>query len=123
MRALSFVSDGEAAVAEEPGDRPFDLPAVPTEAFAGLDAGPRDARDEPALARPGQVFGGEVRLIGTWVGRWSVQAGAGRDRTAGMPRMSGLRARLSCMFAPDTATASGMPWASDGTCSLLPFLP
>jgi hypothetical protein len=37
--------------------------------------------------------------------------------------MSGLRARLSCMFAPDTATASGMPWASDSTCSLLPFLP
>jgi hypothetical protein len=64
VRALSFVSDGEAAVAEEPSDRPFDLPAVPTEAFAGLDAGPRDARDEPALAQPGQVFGGEVRLIG-----------------------------------------------------------
>jgi hypothetical protein len=62
--ALSLVSHGESAVAEQPGDRPFDLPAVPTEAFAGLDAGPRDARDEPALAQPGQVFGGEVRLIG-----------------------------------------------------------
>lgn len=37
--------------------------------------------------------------------------------------MSGLRARLSSMFAPDTATASGRPWASDSTCSLLPFLP
>lgn len=49
--------------------------------------------------------------------------GPRRDRTAGMPRMSGLWARLSCMFAPDTATASGMPWASDSTCSLLPFLP
>lgn len=49
--------------------------------------------------------------------------GPRRERTAGMPRMSGLRARLSCMFAPDTATASGMPWASDSTCSLLPFLP
>ncbi|WP_327380652.1 hypothetical protein [Streptomyces sp. NBC_01207] len=36
---------------------------MPTGAFAGLDAGPRDARDEPALAQPGQVFGGEVRLV------------------------------------------------------------
>lgn len=27
------------------------------------------------------------------------------------------------MFAPDTATASGMPWASDSTRSVLPFLP
>lgn len=122
VRALSFVSDGEAAVAEEPGDRPLDLPAVPTEAFAGLDAGPRDARDEPALAQPGQVFGGEVRLVrAEFDGRR--RRGPRRDRTAGMPRMSGLRAKLSCMFAPDTATASGMPWASDSTCSLLPFLP
>lgn len=47
----------------------------------------------------------------------------GRDRTAGMPRMSGLRARLSCMFAPDAATASGMPSASDSACRLRPFLP
>lgn len=47
--------------------------------------------------------------------------GPRRDRTAGMPRMSGLRARLSCMFAPDTATASGMPWVSDNTCSLGPY--
>ncbi|MGW8356257.1 hypothetical protein [Streptomyces wedmorensis] len=39
---------------------------MPTEALAGLDAGPRDARDardEPALAQPGQLFGGEVRLV------------------------------------------------------------
>ncbi|MEV4451783.1 hypothetical protein, partial [Streptomyces mirabilis] len=40
---------------------------MPTEAFAGLDAGPRDARDEPALAQPGQVFGGEVRLLSSSV--------------------------------------------------------
>lgn len=36
MRALPCVSDGEAAVAAEPMDRPFDLPAVPTAAFAEL---------------------------------------------------------------------------------------
>ncbi|MEU4063451.1 hypothetical protein AB0F25_13620 [Streptomyces wedmorensis] len=40
-----------------------ELSAVPTKASAGLDAGPRDARDEPALAQPGQLFGGEVRLV------------------------------------------------------------
>ena len=51
------------------------------------------------------------------------RCGPRRDRTAGMPRMSGLRARLSWMFAPDTATASGTLWATDSTCSLLPFLP
>lgn len=51
------------------------------------------------------------------------RCGPRRGRTAGMRRMSGLRARLSCMFALDTATVSGMPWASDSTCSLLPFLP
>lgn len=48
---------------KEPSDRPFDLPAVPTEAFAGPDAGPRDARDEPALAQPDQVLDREVRLV------------------------------------------------------------
>lgn len=60
---IKWIFDGQAAVAEEPSDRPLDLPAVPTEAFAGLDAWPRDARDEPTLAQPDEVFGGEVRLI------------------------------------------------------------
>ncbi|MEE4598158.1 hypothetical protein V2J94_41015 [Streptomyces sp. DSM 41524] len=45
------------------GDKAVRQPAAPTEAFVGLDAGPRDVRDEPALAQPGQVFGGEVRLV------------------------------------------------------------
>jgi hypothetical protein len=34
VAAFSFVPDGEAAVADEPGDRPLDLPSVPAEAFA-----------------------------------------------------------------------------------------
>ncbi|MEU8349979.1 hypothetical protein, partial [Streptomyces sp. NPDC048845] len=63
VRALSLVSVSQAAVAEEPSNRPIDLPAVPTEAFAGLDARPRDAREEPTLAQPAEVFGGEVRLV------------------------------------------------------------
>lgn len=123
MRVLTFVSDGEAAVAEAPGGRPFGLPAVSAEAFAGLGAGPRDARDEPALAQPGQVCSAEKYALSGRSVTGRRRRGPRRDRTAGMPRMSGLRARLSCMFAPDTATASGMPRASDRPCSLLPFLP
>jgi hypothetical protein len=122
VRSLSLVPDGEPAEAEQPGDRPLDLPAVPAEPLARFDPGTRDARDEPSLAQPGEVFGGEIRLVraefdGLTPSRPAV------ERTAGIPRISGFRARLSWVFAPDTATASGMPWASDSTCSLLPFLP
>ena len=34
--ALAFVADAQAAVAEEPGDGAFDLPAVPAEAFLSV---------------------------------------------------------------------------------------
>ncbi|MEV8395443.1 MULTISPECIES: hypothetical protein [unclassified Streptomyces] len=80
MRALSFVSDGEAVVAEEPSDRPFDLPAVPTEVFAGLDAGLRDARDEPAFAQPGEVSAEKFALSARslTVGAAVVPGGTGR---------------------------------------------
>jgi hypothetical protein len=49
--------------------------------------------------------------------------GPRRERTAGIARTSGLRARLSCVLAPDTATASGMPWAVTKMCSLQPCWP
>ncbi|MEU7602876.1 transposase [Streptomyces sp. NPDC041003] len=56
----------------------------------------------PRIARPGQVFGGEVRLgLAEFDG--SAPPGSRRDRTAGMPRMSGLRARLS-RTAPTTGS-------------------
>ena len=61
--ALSFVSDGQAPVAEEPRDRPFDLPAVFAEAFAGFDSGTGDTGDDAAVAQPLQAFGGVVRLV------------------------------------------------------------
>lgn len=38
MAVFAFVSDGEVAVAEQPGKGPLDLPAVPAGPFGGLDA-------------------------------------------------------------------------------------
>jgi hypothetical protein len=68
-------------------------PAVPTKAFAGLDAWPRDARDEPTLAQPSEVVGGKYALSArSLTGRRRL--GPRRDPTAGMPRVCGLRARL-----------------------------
>jgi hypothetical protein len=49
---VPFVADGEAAVAGEPGDGAFDLPAVSAETVAGVDAAAGDARDDAALAQP-----------------------------------------------------------------------
>jgi len=65
MAAFALVSDGQPAVAEEPGDRPFDLPPVAAETLAGLDAGPGDARNDSPLAQPLQPLSGVVCLIGT----------------------------------------------------------
>ena len=107
MGALSLVPDGEAPVAEEPGDGPLGLPAVPAAPFAGLDARPCDAWDDYPLG-PGQVFGGEVRLVRSEFDQAS-PTGPCRERMAGMPRTGGLGARLSCMLAPVMATLSRMP--------------
>lgn len=63
MRTLPLVPDGEAAVAEEPGDRPFDLPAVSAEPLAGFDSRAGDAWDDAAAAQPPQVLGGVVGLV------------------------------------------------------------
>lgn len=69
MAALAFVSDGEPAVAEQPGDRPLDLPAVAAEPFAGLDSRACDPRDQAAVPEPGEVVGGAVRLASAYLDR------------------------------------------------------
>lgn len=80
MAAFALAPDGQAAVAEEPGDRPFDLPAVPAETLAGLDAGSGDARDDAPLAQPLQPLGGVVRLVGAEpAGPTSAGAAPGAD--------------------------------------------
>jgi hypothetical protein len=45
-------SEGEAAVAGEPGEGALDFPAVASQAFGGIDAASCDARRDPAFAQP-----------------------------------------------------------------------
>ncbi|GAA0909110.1 hypothetical protein GCM10009574_101490 [Streptomyces asiaticus] len=81
MCALSFVSDGQAPVAEEPRDRPFDLPAVSAEAFAGLDSGTGYTWDDATVAQPRQALGGVVRLVRAEpAGPASSRSASGPDR-------------------------------------------
>lgn len=50
MAWRAFVADVEAAVAGEPGDGAFDLPAVTGDAFSGVDAAAGNARCDALLA-------------------------------------------------------------------------
>ncbi|NIJ11162.1 hypothetical protein FHU38_001506 [Saccharomonospora amisosensis] len=52
VAGFAFISDGQAAVAGQPGDRSFDDPAVAAEFLGGFDAFAGDARDDLALAEP-----------------------------------------------------------------------
>lgn len=119
--ALSLVPDGGPAVAEEPGDRLLDLPAVPAEPLADPIPGPAvrgaSPRCRSQVRCSAEKYAVSARSL---TGR---RRGTRRERTAGIPRISGLRVRLSWVPAPDTATAEGVPSASDSTCSLLPSLP
>lgn len=72
---VPFVADSQAAVAGEPGDGAFDLPAVSAEAVAGVDAAAGDARGDAALAEPGSVGGGVVGFVGAEPG-WFAAAGS-----------------------------------------------
>jgi hypothetical protein len=78
---VAFVADGEAAVAGEPGDGAFDLPAVSAEALVGVDAAAGDARGDAALAQPGPVDLRVVGFVGAELG-WLAAAwsAAGADR-------------------------------------------
>ena len=117
---MPFVADGEA-VADEPGDGASDLPAVSAEKVAGVDAAAADARDDAAFAQPCPVGRGVVGFVGAEPGLR--RRGPRRDRVAGRPWIIGCRAWLSWMWAAETPTSSGRPFASDSTCSLDPVLP
>jgi hypothetical protein len=56
---VALISDGEAAVAAEPGDGPLDGPTVAAQAGRGLDAAAGDAVTDPAFTQ-GPVAVGDV---------------------------------------------------------------
>lgn len=96
MAAFAFVPDGQAPVAEQPGDRALNLPPVPPEPLAGLDAAAGDPGRDAAPAQPGQGADGVTRLV-------SVQ----RARPPAVwhaPRTDGwytLHQRLQCVAVVD----------------------
>lgn len=122
VAAFAFVPHGEAAVAEQPGDGSLDLPPVPSQALGRLDARTRDPRGDAAPAQPGQGLSGMAGLVAAELARAPAPRPA-PERTAGIALTSGASAWLSWTLAAGTPTASGTPWASDSTCSLLPGLP
>ncbi len=84
---LALVAGGEAAEAREPGDRPFDHPAVATEALGRLDALARDADADPTASEVGAAARDVVGFVGVELGRskpWPPRPPArpdnGRDR-------------------------------------------
>jgi hypothetical protein len=68
-----LVADLQAPEAVEPGERPFDHPAVASQAVLGLDTTAGDAGDDAALAQ-GQT---EVTVVVTLVGMELVRSATG----------------------------------------------
>jgi hypothetical protein len=60
---VALISDGEAAVAEQPGDRSFDHPTVFAQLLAGLDPFAGDPDDDAAVTDPLPQFGVVVGLV------------------------------------------------------------
>lgn len=84
---LTLVTDGQAAVAAEPSQRPLDDPAVAAQAFAAVNASSGDTgRDAPSGADPPAV-GKVVALIRMQLG-WAPMrpAAALTDRRHGVDR-------------------------------------
>jgi hypothetical protein len=71
--AIALVSQGQAAVAAEPGDGAFDDPAVPTQPGRRLDAAAGDAVADPAFAQCPVAIGNVVGLVGVDL-RWFAAA-------------------------------------------------
>jgi hypothetical protein len=60
---MTFVADGQVAVAEQPGDAAFDDPSMLAEFLAGFDSLARDARGDPALSQPGAQLSDVTGLV------------------------------------------------------------
>lgn len=84
MVGVAFVSDDEAVVAEQPGDRPFDHPAVFAEFLAGFDALAGDTDANSSVADPLSQFDVVVGFVGVQlVGFAAARAASGLDRGNG----------------------------------------
>src|SRR5258708_20072349 len=59
-----LVADLQAPEAVEPGERPFDHPAVASQSFTRLDATPRDARDDAPRPQRAPAAWVIISLIG-----------------------------------------------------------
>ena len=120
----AFIPEGQASVACQPREGPFDHPAVATKPLTGVSF---LARDPDRDATPGQG------LAATWdgIGRVGMQLGralpgsASRssDRLDGTASSSSANTMLSWRFAPVSRVARGMPWRTAITCRLVPGLP
>src|SRR5439155_17839334 len=119
------VADLQAPEAVEPGERPFDLPAVASQAVLGLDTTAGDAGDDAALAQ-GQT---EVTVVVTLVGMELVRSATGPAARLGADGLDGVDGGehhlriVHVRGAPLTRTASGMPWASTTRWRFVPCLP
>src|SRR5439155_4434552 len=80
------VADLQAPEAVEPGERPFDLPAVASQAVLGLDTTAGDAGDDAALAQ-GQT---EVTVVVTLVGMELVRSATGPAARLGADGLDGV---------------------------------
>ncbi len=81
-----LVADLQAPEAVEPGERPFDHPAVASQAVLGLDTTAGDARDDAALAQ-GQT---EVTVVVTLVGMELVRSATGPAARLGADGLDGV---------------------------------
>jgi hypothetical protein len=80
-----LVADRQPTEAGEPGERAFDNPAVPAQAFAALDPATRDARDDAPLAAGAAAAGVIVPFVGVQLARaFAGPAGALPDRRHGV---------------------------------------
>src|SRR5205823_6321569 len=81
-----LVADLQAPEAVEPGERPFDHPAVASQAVLGLDTTAGDAGDDAALAQ-GQT---EVTVVVTLVGMELVRSATGPAARLGADGLDGV---------------------------------
>lgn len=111
MLSLAFVAAVQAAASGQPGDRPFDDPAVTAQSGGGLDA---LAGDPVADASPSEPSTQVVVVVP--LSAWSLagrrRRGPRREPMGGIPRTSGSRPRLSCMLAPEIPSDKGSPLRS-----------